>query len=283
MATDNLKPAYNTRLGNITAKSILVLLADGASVEGIVITGIARICRLTEINKRTALRVIQCFTQIGLVSQTVGMIKEKECDAFRINMDMLGLDLSREFAEAYKCAQGKVCRSDSCVSVAETQDGVAETQDGVAETLPPHPLKGMSPFLSLSSPPPQPPTADAAGELWPADVAVLVERLCKGCGFTANRRLMKTLGEVISVELESDIEPFEVVKALQRSWACYQQNAKFLRFQWGAGKFYGEGYWRNSSSWPWDNQAIERERERSACSVGTQRTHPKQFGKEFYR
>jgi hypothetical protein len=94
MSWENLKDAYRTRLGNLTAKSVLVLIVDEANAEGLAFVGLDRVATLTEINKRTTLRMIQIFGVIDLVNRTEASLKGKVLPAFQVNLTRLGLDLS---------------------------------------------------------------------------------------------------------------------------------------------------------------------------------------------
>jgi hypothetical protein len=158
MSWENLKDAYRTRLGNLTAKSVLVLIVDEANAEGLAFVGLERVASLTEINKRTALRIVQVFGEIDLVGRTEAWLKGRMKPAFQVNLAKLGMDLSEPFSEAYGKAQrksaGGKCLSDMDEGVAATRRSVAETRTGVAETQPPDPLIGRSPVVPFGSPTP---------------------------------------------------------------------------------------------------------------------------------
>ncbi len=95
MSWENLKDAYRTRLGNLTAKSVLVLIVDEANAEGLAFVGLDRVATLTEINKRTTLRMIQVFGAIDLVNRTEATLKGKLMPAFQVNLTRLGLEECR--------------------------------------------------------------------------------------------------------------------------------------------------------------------------------------------
>jgi hypothetical protein len=181
---DITTPAYRTRLGNLAAKSVLILLADSSNPEGYGWPSIAHIVKYVEINKRTVLRVIACFQKIGLLTK-VDRGASKNA-GFQLSVEKLGTDLSAEYARAFAAAQQKPIPAQyrksvaetsapsvaetsrsvaetsapsvaetSRTSVAETQPGVAETRTSVAETLPPNPHKGVTvsePSMNRSAP-----------------------------------------------------------------------------------------------------------------------------------
>ena len=172
---DLIKPAYQTRLGNPTAKNVLVLLTHEVNSRGYGWPSVEYIANYTEVSTRTVLRIIQVFAAIGLLAKV-----KSPHDGFAVQIDLhkLGQNLTGDFQRAYAVAQGKPvevdsgeCRSDSGVvatveSVAETQNDVAETQNSVAETVPPHPHKGgpvTDPLLT------QPPSAGARPMLVPVN------------------------------------------------------------------------------------------------------------------
>ncbi len=153
MSWENLKDAYRTRLGNLPAKSVLVLMVDEANAAGLAILSIDRVVALTEINRRTVLRIIQVFAEMDLAHRAEGFIDGKSRPAFQVNLAKLGMDLRESFSVAYRAASSK-CLRDAPESVSETRAGVSETRKGVSETVPPDPHKGV-PLLS-----PLPPRAD---------------------------------------------------------------------------------------------------------------------------
>jgi hypothetical protein len=142
MSHDVTPRAYQTRLGNISAKGVLALLADTANDDGYGWPSVERIAQKTEIRARTVMRILQVFGKIGLISKVDrGRGKTK---GLQLNLEMLGADLSAEFDRAYRKAQRK-CRSDTADGgVAATLFGVAETLPSVAATLPLQPLIGVT-------------------------------------------------------------------------------------------------------------------------------------------
>jgi hypothetical protein len=47
-------------------------------------------------------------------------------------------------------------------------------------------------------------------------------------------------------------------------WKKYIIQGERLRFKWSAGRFFSEGYWRESESWPWDAQALREANQANA-------------------
>jgi hypothetical protein len=166
-------PAYATRLGNLTAKSVVVRLCDQANDEGVLWTADVTIACDTEIGCRTVKRMIEVFATMGLVELKWVTVQDRHGSRKRreihLNLTMLGKDLTEAFGAAYAEAQGKstseklqaVDESDgeglfsesvptpqrrgpvagdpgvaetSTSSVAEMREKVAETCGDVAET-----------------------------------------------------------------------------------------------------------------------------------------------------
>lgn len=162
MSSQHYRPAYATRLGNLTAKSILVLLCDQANDDGMGWPSIASIVKGTEINRRTVQRVVEVFAAIGLIERRKAEVSDRfgrrTVDAIFVNLGMLGTDLTEQFAMEYARSQGKVAERktagrwrlrDALPGVSETEPGVSETypdvsetKPGVSETYPPDPLLG---------------------------------------------------------------------------------------------------------------------------------------------
>lgn len=273
MSWENLKDAYRTRLGNLTAKSVLVLIVDEANAEGLAFVGLDRVASLTEINKRTTLRIIQVFGEIDLVSRTEALLKDKIRPAFQVNVARLGMDLKEPFAAAYGSAQRKVDsekrRRDAGGDVSATLLSVSETRTGVAETLPPHPLKGSPLLFPLGSPHPQTPSGEGAAGRNSRELAIdrALEQLCSALAI-ANRRKRKLLRNVIAMECEKGVEAPTV--ALEIMAAC-RKKAEMSRFlcRCSLTEFLGEGLWKDERRWPWNQMAIREEQKRTEARVGS--------------
>lgn len=174
-------PAYATRLGNLTAKSVLVRICDQANdSDGICWPSFATIARDTEISRRTVLRMVEVFAAMGLLEVKKMTIKdrygERTVQGIVLNLSKLGMDLTEEFARCYADAQSKTavltasgrwCLRDAERDVSETQSdvsetrgSVSETQNSVSETHPPDPLLGRS----LTDPSPDPALIQRARE-----------------------------------------------------------------------------------------------------------------------
>lgn len=176
MSHEITPPAYRTRLGNPTAKSILALIADQVNVEGYGYPSVHYIAEKTEINLRTVLRVIQVFVEIGLLAKVDR--GPKKCFGIQLEVSKLGQDLREEFGAAYVRAQRKdkavpqlavVCAGDVAETpesdVAATGESVAATGKSVAATVPPNPHIGVPVSVPLTSLPPLPPEGAPADGL----------------------------------------------------------------------------------------------------------------------
>ncbi len=158
-------PAWSTRLGNLTAKSVLVMLCDAANNEGMSWPSVDSIARDTEINRRTVLRLMAVFGAMGLIERKKAMVSDRYgqrvVSAIYVNLAMLGTDLTEEFAAAYTQARlggiplfpfssitplGKAdeeeCLWDTPDGARGTPESVPGTLLSVPGTLPPHPLYG---------------------------------------------------------------------------------------------------------------------------------------------
>ena len=130
-----MRPAYDTRLGNLTAKSVLVLIADQANAEGFCYPSLEFIVRSTEIRARTVRRVMEVFGQIGLVTKVDR--GPKRSPGFQLNLELLGTDLREHYALCYRAARGRPSGSGS--GPRDTEEKVSGTAGTVSGTKPPHP------------------------------------------------------------------------------------------------------------------------------------------------
>jgi hypothetical protein len=277
-----MRPAYRTRLGNLTAKSVLVLIADQVNAEGFGWPSVDFIVKGTEINKRTVLRVIQIFAEINLLAKIDR--GRKLTPGIQLNVERLGLDLSAEFADRFRAAHdrpnGGKRPTDIGESVPRTQKSVPETLESVPRTVPPHPLNGRPANDPLVTHPPTPLQGGAcvepvkpvkvsparADELRGEELAAVERALAavmQGCGFTSVR-LVPVLRKVILQEADKGRIPARSAAAIMAAWKEFNRQGERLRFKWAASKFFGEGYWKNSESWPWDAQVLREEMQTNA-------------------
>lgn len=158
MSFDVISAAYRTKLGNIPAKSVLVMLADAGGHEGTCFPSTGYIADRTEIQRRTVYRIIQVFQSLGLLSPEVipASKRHPEMPGFRINLEMLGLDLSGDFGSLYDRARSKECPKDTdddlkVVSQGHKTVSLGE-ENSVPRTQPPNPLIGVTVSEPLVNP-----------------------------------------------------------------------------------------------------------------------------------
>ena len=143
MANNVMPLVYKTKLGNATAKSVLVLLAEASNCDGFSFPAMTYIAECTEVSERQVRRIVQIFREIGLITHYAVSIPNRYRLAFQINMGMLTSDLTGVFREAFEKVQGYT-------------PAVCETEPAVCETEPPHPLIGgtaIEPPLNRNEPP----------------------------------------------------------------------------------------------------------------------------------
>jgi hypothetical protein len=277
-----MRPAYKTRLGNLTAKSVLVLLADQVNAEGFGWPSIDFIVKGTEINKRTVLRVIQIFGEINLLTKVHR--GPKRTLGIQLNLERLGSDLSSEYSERLHVAEGEAagyerpatsvpqtcgkCLTDTPVDVSQTPESVSQTPESVSQTFPPHPHKGGPVNDPLMTHPPtphrgtvRPISPEREEELRAVDRAT--EAVMQGCGFT-DSRLVPVLRKVIQLEADKGVIPPRAAVTMAAQWKSYTAQAERLRFKWTAKRFFSEGYWNKADAWPWDAQVLREQAQATA-------------------
>lgn len=281
MSSENYAPAWRTKLGNLTAKSVLVHLADEAdATDGVAFSRLERIAELTEVKKRTVLRILSVFEAIGLLQRTEAMLHGKMRPALQLNLAMLGGDLRAEFAAAYQGAMGKEapparndrqrdagaagcrsdtgkCRSDTPKSVAATRESVAATRESVAATQPPNPHKGVPRCVPVCPTPPTPPLP-REGEK-ERELARATEQVVSALGLRKRKR--RLIAEQLALEAEKGEVPATAALAMI---AAFRRQAEMshLLLPCGVDKFFGDGIWRDERRWFWDKQAL-RDRDRA--------------------
>jgi hypothetical protein len=92
----------------------------------------------------------------------------------------------------------------------------------------------------------------------------IAEMVCERCKFTSERTL-RVITEVLAMEREG-VGLAETAERLAKARENYRGDAEWLRFSWGPSKFFSEGHWQDSASWPYDEERLRRARE---ARVGT--------------
>lgn len=99
------------------------------------------------------------------------------------------------------------------------------------------------------------------------------QKLLEACGLT-DRELLPVVTDQLELETRESDQPeaqaiSTAIVAMSEAWQNFTSQGERLRFKWGAKKFFSQGYWRNSESWPWDNEVLKEERVRAQARVGT--------------
>jgi hypothetical protein len=287
VSSENYSPAYKTRLGNLAAKSVLVLLVDQANVDGLGWPSIDYIADRTEIKKRTVLRILQVFAAMGLIVRLPVVRFGKKIPGYQLDMTKLGMDLadafSRSYAEAQKKkpdAAGKKCRRDIGESVSETRESVSETHESVSETLPPDPHIGrpvIDPVLTQTPPTPSlregekelseegemttsPARAEQAGIAQLIDAAN--KRVCDALGIV-KRRHRQRMRAVIVLETEQGGWPPDIAEKMLRSERRQREARKRgeLTGHYSVMNFFELGIWKDEGRWFWNEDVLRKQAE----------------------
>jgi hypothetical protein len=94
-----------------------------------------------------------------------------------------------------------------------------------------------------------------------------VHAVMQACGFTS-RGIRRVIEAQMQQELDRGESAGQVGLRMIAAWKEFRANAHLLRYDWGASKFFGEGYWRNGDSWPWSEQALEKQRMQARAREG---------------
>jgi hypothetical protein len=252
MSVDVTPLAYKTRLGNLTAKSVLVLLADCANDDGYGWPSEEKIADKTEIRMRTVKRILQVFVAIGLIAR-IDRGKHKT-PGLQLAIEKLGTDLAAQFAAAYRSAQSKECRRDIDADVAATSNCVAETSGNVAETFPLKPLKGGT----VKEPPlNQLPLIPSLHEGKAADaIDAALANVAKALSIT-RRRTLREIRKVIVLEFEKGCGG-DVAERMIAAWNRQAELSHLLRVKYGPEKFFSLGIWLDQRRWHFDEAKLEQ-------------------------
>jgi Helix-turn-helix domain len=95
-------------------------------------------------------------------------------------------------------------------------------------------------------------------------VVDIAELVCERCKFTSKGTL-HAIAKVLAMERDG-AGLSEVAERLVKAWADYREAIEWLRYAWGPTKFFAEGHWQSSATWPYDEERLRRARE---ARVGT--------------
>ncbi len=255
MSNDVQPIAWKTKLGNSPAKTVLVMLAEVANSAGFGFPSVPTVCDRTELSERQVLRVLQCFQQIGLIVKTKG-IEGRYKYGFQITMSMLGMDLRKEFHDAFMKAQGKSVSETVNGPVSETPKTVSETLFTVSETVPPHPLYGGTVNEPSLNHPPTPASGGCEG-LNPVLLAEAIDLVMRGCD-VSNRRKRPLIRAALEQAGRSGESVIETANRIVHAWK-EQANCNgrgLLRGAYGFDKFIGNGIWADDGTWLWDQKEL---------------------------
>ena len=267
MSFEVTEKAYNTRLGNIPAKAVLVLIADQVNATGYGWPSLEFIAHATEVKIRTVQRIVRVFIKLKLLEKRDRGYRHTP--GLQINMEKIGGDIAGEFALLYSEDEDKLsterlrdAEENPNQNVSETLENVSETLENVSETLPPHPLIGRPVIDPLKTHPRKPPTLPSGNsgrersQEQKHACENCVDSVMQACGFTS-RRLRPVLQAQLEQESDKGVAPASAALAMMFAWKKYTTQGERLRFKWGVIRFFAEGYWREPESWGWDFQAIQ--------------------------
>ena len=81
-------------------------------------------------------------------------------------------------------------------------------------------------------------------------------------------RTYRALCDVAGREMEFvGADGSAVLVAMVGGWQDYEKSKPNLEFQWGAEKFFNEGYWKDSSTWPWKTETTKPPRRRGRSAM----------------
>jgi hypothetical protein len=273
MSNNLAKPARETRLGNLTAKSVLMLLADLADSAGFCYPSLAFIAHSTEISRRTVERVIQVFVEIEIIARVDR--GPTRVPGIQLNTALLGTDLHTEFAACFRTAQGRTSGSgmrlrdaeenvsETLVHVSKTRRNVSETVGAVSETFPPHPHIGRPAIEPLETHPhiphiPKPCLTSPVSVSESFLIKRAAESVMQACGFTSTK-LSPVIRRVLQRGADIGAEPATTALAMIDAWRKFVTQGDRLRFKWTAERFFSEGYWNKPGAWPWDAERLDAE------------------------
>lgn len=130
---------------------------------------------------------------------------------------------------------------------------------------------------------PQPPQAGAADlpfadckpgyQLFTGELRRAAHWVRRECGIH-QERLERVIAAALLDRCQANGERLhEVARLAVQRYGEYQRDVALLRFQWGAGKFFGERHWQDQAAWPYQNRGeVQREAiaTRSAASASPQ-------------
>lgn len=105
-----------------------------------------------------------------------------------------------------------------------------------------------------------------------SEITAATDQVMLGCSFTEERLKKKLRAVIVQEYARTDRlgETYEeIAKVMIERWKSYTSQGERLRVKWGARRFFSEGYWRETESWPWDAAVLREEHIRAEASAGS--------------
>jgi hypothetical protein len=97
-----------------------------------------------------------------------------------------------------------------------------------------------------------------------------VSFVMRGCGFVERSRRRGGMGAIVRDALQQELDVgnplWEPAPKMVEAWVTYVRKRSMMRRPYGPQKFIELGLWRDSNTWPWDEEKLEQ---LSGASVGS--------------
>ncbi len=249
-------------LTGATAVTVMLVLANSADDDGTnCFPGTRLIAERTRVSERQVTRTIQKLESCGYLhvivrGQGAGWKSEYRLNAERLHEEALKTQAERKAKRRHGVT---FSRREKKVTLA-AKKGDTGNRKGDIDAAPLFVLPVSDSEEALIHP--QPLAREGRVEM---EIANAVDQVCSALAI-ANRRKRRLLRDVIALEVEKGELPATVAKAMIRAWNGQAEHGRFLRVKLGLAKFFGEGVWKDSNRWHWDQEALRRD---AQASVGS--------------
>lgn len=118
--------------------------------------------------------------------------------------------------------------------------------------------KNVLTFRNVTTP--LPPSARGNGEAGFVEDADLIaaQHVCRECNLADTRTLGAVQRAIGNFRLRSDAEPQQVAEMMIAAYREWMEWGQSLRFRWKPARFFSDGHWLNSETWPLQQQVVDR-------------------------
>jgi hypothetical protein len=235
---------------------VLLALADWADDQGLCWPSVPAIAFKARLTERQVYRILRMLRDDGVITgeSTGGRGKRT---VYRIQTTMLvapKADINPDKMSGFPLKQNPDICDTKTLTFATRNPDICDKSPRPPNRKnhqePPEKQPSIKTHLSPT------PFRNRKGECGDPAIAKLVAEISDRCKFVS-KRVKRAMAEVLAMERSSEISLAATADLMESNWEIYRQQLEVMRFSWGPVKFFSEGHWRDSATWPYDDEQVK--------------------------